>query len=152
MFAQALRTPDRVALVAPDATLTYRQLTGRAAAVAARLADAGCRPGDLVAVVADKGWRQVVGVFGALLAGAAYVPVDTNQPPARRDLILSGAGIRHVLTEAARADGDWPTGVRPIAVDDCDGPAPTALPQRAVGPDDLAYVIHTSGSTGTPKG
>ncbi|MEV4202904.1 amino acid adenylation domain-containing protein [Micromonospora globbae] len=152
VFAQALRTPDRVALVAPDATLTYRQLTGRAAAVAARLADAGCRPGDLVAVVADKGWRQVVGVFGALLAGAAYVPVDTNQPPARRDLILSGAGIRHVLTEAARADGDWPTGVRPIAVDDCDGPAPTALPQRAVGPDDLAYVIHTSGSTGTPKG
>ena len=145
VLAQALRTPDRVAVVAPDATLTYRQLAGRAAAVAAALADAGCAPGDLVAVVADKGWRQVVAVFGVLLAGAAYVPIDTNQPPARRDLILADAGIRHVLTEGARVDGDWPAQVLSIAVDDCDGPAPTALPARLVGPDDLAYVIYTSG-------
>ncbi|MEV0005296.1 amino acid adenylation domain-containing protein [Micromonospora sp. NPDC050980] len=152
VLAQALRTPDRVAVVAPDASLTYRQLTGRASAVAARLTEAGCRPGDLVAVVADKGWRQVVAVFGALLAGAAYVPIDTNQPPARRDLILAGAAVRFVLTEADRAAGSWPEGVRAVDVDDCDGPAPAALPARLAGPDDLAYVIHTSGSTGTPKG
>jgi pyochelin synthetase len=138
VIAQALRTPHRTALVTPNGSLTYAELTGRAAAVAARLTAAGCTPGTLVGIVADKGWQQIVAVLGTLLAGGVYVPVDTNQPAARRDAILTGAGVRHVLTASD--------------VDGVDGPPLTGMPARLVSPENLAYVIHTSGSTGTPKG
>ncbi|WP_407567207.1 amino acid adenylation domain-containing protein [Polymorphospora sp. A560] len=151
VFAQAARTPQRVAVVADGRALTYAELAGRAAEVAGWLRSAGCRPADPVAVVMDKGWEQVVGVLGVLLAGGVYVPVDTNQPPARRDLMLSTAGIRLVLTQSWLDRPDAKT----LDVDTLSGgPAPEAadVVPAGVGRDDAAYVIFTSGSTGTPKG
>ena len=153
VFAQAARDPGRIAVIAGDRMLTYGELSGRAFAVADALAAAGAGTGDLVGVSMDRGWEQVPAVLGALLAGAAYVPVDTNQPAARRATILANAGIALVLCTRANRDGPWPDGVRALVVDDL---APVADPAaRAVTGArgaDLAYVIHTSGSTGVPKG
>ncbi|MFD9735282.1 amino acid adenylation domain-containing protein [Umezawaea sp. NPDC059074] len=133
VFAQAARTPDAVALLGPAGTLTYRDLALRAGGVAKFLRAAGCEPGERVAIVLDKGPDQVVAVLGVLLAGGVYLPVDTTQPPLRRDKLL--AGVRHVLT----------------ALDDI--PPADEIPVAPQGdPDALAYVIHTSGSTGDPKG
>ncbi|MFB9840318.1 amino acid adenylation domain-containing protein, partial [Actinoallomurus acaciae] len=134
--------------------LTYRQLTGRDAEVAGRLRAAELRPAEPVAIWMDKGWEQVVAVLGTLLAGGAYLPVDTAQPAARRDAILSDAGVRVVLTQSWLAEaGDLPDTVTALAVDDLPEDAmPAVAPPRAVSPDDLAYVIYTSGSTGSPKG
>ncbi|MEU6720215.1 amino acid adenylation domain-containing protein [Nonomuraea sp. NPDC046802] len=152
LLARALHSPDEVAVIAADRTLTYRELVTRADGVAQELARCGCTPGDLVAVVAGKGWRQIVAVLGTLMAGAAYVPVDVDQPPARRDQILTSAGCRLVLTEAALAGQEWPQTCRAVAVDDLAGTLPGVLPPSPTSQDALAYVIHTSGSTGTPKG
>lgn len=101
----------------------------------------------------DKGWEQVVAVFGTLMAGGAYLPVDTAQPAARRDTIIGDAGVRTVLTQSWLAElEDLPSTVSPVAVD-LVGEATADLPPAARrDPDDLAYVIYTSGSTGTPKG
>lgn len=149
VVAQALATPDRTAVVAGTTELTYRQLLERSCAVAHALAASGDPAGQLVGVVMDKGWEQVAAVLGTLLAGAAYVPVDTDQPPARRDMILADAGVTVVLTQP------WltvaPPDVRVVTVDAEMTPG-TAVPPSRTTPDDLAYVIHTSGSTGTPKG
>ncbi len=96
----------------------------------------------------EKGWEQVVGVLGVLLAGGAYLPLDAAQPPARRDRILADAGVRRVLGQS------WsPTPPPPgtLFVDSVD-PGPADVPNPGRHPDDLAYVIYTSGSTGTPKG
>jgi pyochelin synthetase len=149
VLAQARRTPHLPAVIAPDRELTFAELAGLAGGVAARLAAAGCRPGERVAVVMDKGWEQVAGTLGTLLAGCAYVPVDTAQPAARRDRILAGAGIRHALTQSWLLEADWPAGVAPLAVG---GVQPAEVPPSPAAPDDLAYVIYTSGSTGVPKG
>ncbi|MFD9895040.1 amino acid adenylation domain-containing protein [Amycolatopsis sp. NPDC059027] len=154
VVATALRTPDRTAVRSTRRALTYRELLDRAGAVADELSSAGCERGELVAVVMDKGWEQVVGVFGVLLAGAAYLPIDTNQPPARRDAILLDAGVRRVLTQPWLAGSlGLPDGVRHLTVEAEDPPEHRvrAVPEQA-GPDDLAYVIYTSGSTGRPKG
>lgn len=158
VVAQAQRTPDRLAVVAGGHQLTYRQLLDRASAVASRLTAARLRPAEPVAVLMDKGWEQVVGVLGALLAGGAYLPVDVTQPAARRNAILTDAQVRTVLTQSWLVDAaDLPAAVTAIAVDtlaesesESDSDALRASARPA--PDDLAYVIYTSGSTGTPKG
>ncbi|MEO3801071.1 amino acid adenylation domain-containing protein [Nonomuraea sp. B1E8] len=145
VVAQARRTPGRTAVVTSDGSLTYGELLGRATAVARALGAAGHEPGQIVAVVMDKGAEQVVAVLGVLMAGGAYLPVDTGQPPARRDRILADASARLVLTQSWRAEDGW------IAVDTLQ-PVDTAPPEARRRPGDLAYVIYTSGSTGVPKG
>ncbi|MEE3922527.1 AMP-binding protein [Micromonospora sp. BRA006-A] len=102
---QCRRTPDRPAVLSGERTLTYGELLGRAAAVAAGLRERGCAPGDIVAIVMHTGWEQPVAALGALLAGGVYLPIDTRSPRARRDALLAGAGARHVLATAATADG-----------------------------------------------
>ncbi|WP_399880070.1 amino acid adenylation domain-containing protein [Streptomyces sp. BBFR51] len=155
VLAQARATPDAVAVRTPELALTYRQLVARASALAEALTASGLRPGEPVAIWADKGWEQVVAVFGTLMAGGAYLPVDTAQPPARRDTIIADAGVRTVLTQSWLAEiDDLPTGVTALAVDLLpeDAAATPGANAARRDPDDLAYIIYTSGSTGTPKG
>lgn len=150
----AAATADAVAVESPDRVLTYRQLLGRSVEVAERLAGTGLRPGEPVGIWMDKGWEQVVAVLGVLLAGGAYLPVDTAQPAGRRDTILADAAVRAVLTQSWLAEAaDLPDHVTSFTVDSLpEAAVPADLPERRCSPDDLAYVIYTSGSTGTPKG
>ncbi|WP_329160028.1 amino acid adenylation domain-containing protein [Streptomyces sp. NBC_01717] len=154
VLAQAQATPDAIAVRTPELTLSYRQLVARASGLAEALTASGLRPGEPVAIWMDKGWEQVVAVFGTLMVGGAYLPVETAQPPARRDTILADAGVRTVLTQSWLADlDDLPASVSTVAVDLVEAAAAdrTTVAVRR-DPDDLAYVIYTSGSTGTPKG
>ncbi|MBZ6204382.1 amino acid adenylation domain-containing protein [Streptomyces olivaceus] len=155
LLDRARTTPDAIAVRTPETALTYRQLADRAGGVAETLTASGLRPGEPVAVWTDKGWEQVVAVLGTLMAGGAYLPVDTAQPPARRDTILADAGVRTVLTQSWLAEtDDLPATVSAVAVDLVPAAPATREPRTAPrrDPDDLAYVIYTSGSTGTPKG
>ncbi|MDG9726117.1 non-ribosomal peptide synthetase [Streptomyces sp. DH41] len=154
VLAQARATPDAIAVRTPELALSYRRLVARASRLAETLTASGLRPGEPVAIWMDKGWEQVVAVYGTLMAGGAYLPVDTAQPPARRDTILADADVRTVLTQSWLADlEDLPATVTAVSVDlveEAAGDGTTAAAHRD--PDDLAYVIYTSGSTGTPKG
>ncbi|WP_440071888.1 amino acid adenylation domain-containing protein [Streptosporangium sp. OZ121] len=133
VVAQARRTPERPAVVSGGRTLTYGELLGRAEDVARVLASRGFGRGDLAAVMMEKGWEQVVAVLGTLLAGGAYLPVDTGQPPARRDRILTDAGVRHVLAQSRI--GDRPEGA--IDVDLLPGvPGPGGSGSFVPGPGD----------------
>ncbi|MDG4782317.1 amino acid adenylation domain-containing protein [Micromonospora sp. WMMD961] len=153
VVAQARRTPERIAVVAGDVRLTYGELLRRAGAVADHLRAGGLRPAEPVAVFMDKGWEQVVAVLGVLCAGGAYLPVDTAQPPARRDAILTDAGVRTVLTQSWLAGGVRRlVGVTHLTVDSLAPADALDVPASGAAPDDLAYVIYTSGSTGSPKG
>jgi amino acid adenylation domain-containing protein/non-ribosomal peptide synthase protein (TIGR01720 family) len=145
--------PDATAVVATGRTLTYRELD-RAANQIARLVRAhGVEPNQLVAVIMNKGWQQIVAVLGILRAGAAYIPVDAALPAARVRQLLDIGEVQLALTQSQVAeDFAWPPGV---AVESVDAPHPD-VDDSPVGdggnPDDLAYVIFTSGSTGEPKG
>ncbi|MFD5655054.1 amino acid adenylation domain-containing protein [Streptomyces sp. NPDC127039] len=139
-FRHAAATPQAPALLWGSGTetrqYTYGDLAARALTVAGHLRTEGVRQGDLVAVSLPKGPEQAVAVLGVLAAGAAYLPVAADQPPARRARILESAGARLLLDDLDTALG-----------------ATRPLPEPAPGsPDDLAYVLYTSGSTGEPKG
>jgi len=152
--ATAARSPDAVAVIAADGQLSYREVTRDARRLARRLAALGAGRGDLVGVVLDKGRAQVPAVLGICSSGAAYLPVDPEWPPARRQQVLEQGGVRIVVTSPERRDElSWPSGLRLVTFGDAELGQESAAP-LAAGPDpsDLAYVIFTSGSTGQPKG
>jgi amino acid adenylation domain-containing protein len=145
---------DEPAVIAAGRTLSYGELDLRSRALAARLRAQGVAAGDIVAVVMDKGWEQVVAVLAILRAGAAYVPIEASLPVERRGLLLRLADAAAAVTQAELGSRlHWPTGLAVLTVDEA-APAPPAVdaPAASGSVDDLAYVIFTSGSTGEPKG
>ncbi|MFD2474610.1 amino acid adenylation domain-containing protein [Amycolatopsis silviterrae] len=124
---------DREALAFRGSRLSYRDLDDRTARLAAALQDRGVGPESVVAVVLPRSLELVLALVAVLRAGAAYLPVDPEQPAER---------IRELLADAA-----------PAAVLTADVlPAADGLRRAPVEPGNAAYLIYTSGSTGRPKG
>ncbi|MDU8458405.1 non-ribosomal peptide synthetase [Pseudomonas syringae group sp. J254-4] len=152
--AQAVRTPQAVALRAGRSQLSYRQLNEQANCLAHHLIDLGVRPDDRVAICVERGLSMVVGLLAILKAGGAYVPLDPGYPRERLQYmvkdsapvaLLVHAGTRNLLDDehTLRVDLDSST----WDMQRGDNPRVPGLM-----PSHLAYVIYTSGSTGTPKG
>ncbi|WP_041199104.1 non-ribosomal peptide synthetase [Burkholderia pseudomallei] len=152
--AQAARTPDATAIVDGATTLDYRALDARANRIAHALAHAGVRAGDRVALHLEPSIGLVAAQLAVLKLGAAYVPVDVGNPPARKAFVAQDSGARLVLGDAAL---DWPAAAgvpqRDLAAL-LAAPWPSDAPARApqCGGDTPAYVMYTSGSSGQPKG
>ncbi|WP_461124611.1 amino acid adenylation domain-containing protein [Saccharothrix stipae] len=127
------RTPDAVAVVYDDVTLTYAELDRRSTALARRLraADAG----DVVGVAVPRSAELMVALLGVLKSGAAYLPLDLDYPAERVEFMLADSGATTVVRPQDCLDDTAP-----------DVELPTARPDRP------AYLIYTSGSTGRPKG
>jgi non-ribosomal peptide synthetase-like protein len=138
VFAQTVsRFGDRIAVDAPDTVLSYEELSREVDELAARLRSIGIGAGDRVGVRVSSGAAQLyVAILGVLRSGAAYVPVDAEDPPARVEAIWKAAGVCAVIEEGLA--------IRELAPG-CGGGLPVTV-------DDDAWVIFTSGSTGTPKG
>ncbi|MGW6977449.1 amino acid adenylation domain-containing protein, partial [Streptomyces sp. NPDC054952] len=137
--------PDELALDDGAARLTYRALASEVERRRRALAAAGVGRGDRVGVRVPSGTNELyVSVLAVLAAGAAYVPVDAEDPDERAELVFAEAGVRAVLGAGERVEV---TG-RPAA-------APSGLPTEPAarpGPEHDAWIIFTSGSTGKPKG
>jgi non-ribosomal peptide synthetase-like protein len=121
--------------------LTYDEFAEAAEELAARLAAGGVGPGDKVGVRIRSGTVELyVAVMGVLLAGAAYVPVDADDPQERADLVFVESGAVAVVRDGLVVD----------RVDTSSTQGATVVTEPDVADD--AWVIFTSGSTGKPKG
>ncbi|WP_229900929.1 condensation domain-containing protein, partial [Streptomyces capoamus] len=166
LFArQAAATPDAVAVVCDEVSLTYRELDARSDRMAARLVRRGAGPESVVALALPRTAELVVALLAVLKSGAAYLPADPRYPSARLEFTLADARPRLVLTDRATAAG-LPLGELPVALleeltapqdaqepggpADGDGGGEFRAPRLL--PDHPAYVMYTSGSTGVPKG
>jgi L-proline---[L-prolyl-carrier protein] ligase len=150
----AQRWPDRPAIVDSEGQVTFRRLRADAAGVSGTLKRMGVAHGDRVAIVLDKSREAIVALYGALMAGAVYVPIPPAWPRDRVDVILRECGARIVIARPAtdvavalvdRETGDWkpwPAGQDPEAGE----------PPGGGDPGSEAFILFTSGSTGTPKG
>jgi amino acid adenylation domain-containing protein len=153
--AQVARTPDAVALVFNDQSLTYRQLNARANQLAHHLQGLGVGPEVLVGVCLERSPDLVIALLGILKAGAAYLPLDPAYPRQRLAFMLEDAQVPVVLTHQPLRPGLPACAARVVCLDTegaAIGALPTTNPASPVRPDQLAYVIYTSGSTGQPKG
>jgi amino acid adenylation domain-containing protein/non-ribosomal peptide synthase protein (TIGR01720 family) len=152
---QVRRRPEAVAVEAAEERLSYRRLNRRANQLAHHLRSLGVGGEEPVGICLERSPGFVVGILGILKAGAAYVPLDPDDPPERLELMLADAGASVVVTRDGLA-GRLPAGR--VAVVSLDGDAstlarrPAGNPSTPGGPGSLAYLMYTSGSTGRPKG
>jgi amino acid adenylation domain-containing protein len=149
--AQVRRTPDATAVEAEGGRLTYAELNVRANRLAHLLREEGVRPGAVVGVFARRSADLVVGLLAVLKAGAAYLPLDPDQPDDRLAFMLTDADVKLVLTASLLAPR-LPADVRAVLLEQTLEEQPAGDPEPLAGPADPAYLIYTSGSTGTPKG
>ncbi|MFJ1938893.1 non-ribosomal peptide synthase/polyketide synthase [Kitasatospora sp. NPDC088160] len=155
LFREHVRaTPDVVALVCGDVSLTYAELDARANRLAHALIARGAGPERLVAVALPRSAELVVAILAVLKTGAAYVPVDPEYPAARIGYLLDDARPTLLVTDARSGERLPEAGsVDRLVLDTADLDAlPDTDPRVAVDPAHPAYVIYTSGSTGRPKG
>ncbi|KWN84633.1 non-ribosomal peptide synthetase [Burkholderia ubonensis] len=152
---QAERTPDAVAAVHDDASLTYAELNLRANRLAHHLIALGVAPDSLVGVAMERSLDMIVALLAILKAGGAYVPVDPDYPAERVRFMIDNAQLRWLLTQQHLLAALPDTDARLIVVDrdaHAFAAAPASNPTPALSGDNLAYMIYTSGSTGRPKG
>lgn len=132
------RHPNGAAVDDGSTALNYRALAAETEALRLRLAALGIGVGDRVGIRAPSGTCDLyVSILAVLAAGAAYVPVDAEDPEERAELVFSEAGVSAVI--GAHRE------IRPRGT-------PHGAAGRRPGPDDDAWIIFTSGSTGRPKG
>ncbi|NOS87519.1 MAG: amino acid adenylation domain-containing protein [Methylococcaceae bacterium] len=158
--AQVAKTPEAIAVSFNGQHLTYAALNQHANRLAHRLLALGVRPDDRVALCLERGLTMLVGLWGILKSGAAYVPLDPRYPPERLAMMWRDSQPVALITQPehqnkleAVADS-----LRVLVLDDRfaaladspdHNPDPVALGLFA---QHLAYIIYTSGSTGQPKG
>lgn len=154
MFLKAARQyPDKEAIVTTKRRVTYRELLVESSGVAEQLMEQGVGHGELVAIMMEKGWEQIVSVYGVLFAGAVYLPIDIHNPKERILKVLEDSKTKVILVQEGSfidAEEDWlkEYTVMPVNRQKTE----SVITETVNHPEDLAYVIYTSGTTGLPKG
>ncbi|MDP1817999.1 MAG: amino acid adenylation domain-containing protein, partial [Leadbetterella sp.] len=152
---QVKNTPDGTAIKCGEKILTYTQLNELSNQLAhCIIENYGIKTNDLVGIKLDKGEWAVISMLGILKAGAAYVPIDPEYPPTRKQHILSDSKIKLLITSTNYLFDEEGFEGQVFAVD-VEFEKDKYSKERINGiktQESLAYVIYTSGSTGKPKG
>ncbi|MCY8419026.1 non-ribosomal peptide synthetase DhbF [Bacillus inaquosorum] len=160
---QAALSPDAIAVVYEDQSLSYAELNERANRLARMLISEGVGPEQFVALALPRSLEMAVGLLAVLKAGAAYLPLDPDYPADRIAFMLEDAQPAFIMTNTKAAEHIPPAeNVPKIVLDDPElsEKLNTYLAEnpnnadriQPLSPLNTAYVIYTSGSTGVPKG
>jgi amino acid adenylation domain-containing protein len=139
---QVMRTPDKIALITSEKSITYIEINEQANRLADYLRQThSIRPNELIAVSLERNEWMLIAILGILKSGAAYVPLDPAYPADRVAHIMEDSKCRLLLDK-----NELEKFMKDKNKYEADNPFPVNKPA------DLAYVIYTSGSTGKPKG
>jgi amino acid adenylation domain-containing protein len=153
--AQVERTPDAIAVICGDESLSYYELNRRANRVAIALQRLGVGADLPVGLCVERSVDGLAGLLGILKAGGGYVPLDPSFPDHRLRLMLDDAQVSIVVTQRRLRShfhgyGGQICDVETLCESTVNGGAENLA--TLVLPDQLAYIMYTSGSTGRPKG
>lgn len=150
---QARLRPNDTAVVHGGDHMTYRELVLRASGLAGHLNRLGVAADDRVGLLVEPSADLVVGTWGILFAGAAYLPLAPDYPQERLRYMVEDSRTRVIVVQrhlVDRLEGLVADGTRIVVLEEVAGSTEIVPPGPR--PGDLAYVIYTSGSTGKPKG
>jgi amino acid adenylation domain-containing protein len=151
---QVKKSPESIALITPDHSITYSRLNEEANRLAHHLIRSGVKTEDKVAICLDRSVEMMVSIFAVLKAGAAYIPLNPGDPAERLSQIIHDADPILIITSSASflQLSEIKTCIeidsilkKPISEN-------TSNPDVKMNSRNLAYIIYTSGSTGIPKG
>ncbi|MBR1892401.1 MAG: amino acid adenylation domain-containing protein, partial [Lachnospiraceae bacterium] len=149
---QVKKTPDNIALAFEDNKLTYAELNEKANSLAHKLRELGVKPDDFVAIIADRSIEMIVGIYGIIKSGGAYVPIDPTYPEDRISFIIEDCVPKAILkytTESIELSTEVPV----IDLSESEvWEGVSENPEVVNKPEDAVYCIYTSGTTGKPKG
>jgi amino acid adenylation domain-containing protein/non-ribosomal peptide synthase protein (TIGR01720 family) len=148
--------PHAAAVIFKDDVLTFKELDERSNQLARYLQARGLKPEMLVPICIERSVEMLVGIFGILKSGAAYVPIDPEYPMERITYMLDDTNAEILLGSSSIQSKLAGSQADTVIELDADWPAISCMPSDAVNitmkPGNLCYVIYTSGSTGKPKG
>ncbi|MET3878909.1 non-ribosomal peptide synthetase [Chitinophaga sp. OAE865] len=147
---QVLSDASRIAIMDGDVKLTYGELFERSGCVAAELRKRRIGANDVVALFSIRSVDFMIGVYGILRAGAAWLPIDPSHPLKRIEYMLSDSNAGILLVNKQQLDLAQQVSSSVLLLEDCVEPLAAAW-EKPEGRD-AAYIIYTSGSTGNPKG
>ena len=152
ILAQALHSPQQIAIDDGQRTLTYSALGAATKRVRDTLLELGVQRGDVVALAIPRSIEAVVAILGVMQATAAFLPIEVDHPPQRVEHLLNDSGARCLLRLSIEETPFPTTNIESLDIRDA-----MSTPHRTLtcdGPhiNDIAYIIYTSGSTGLPKG
>ncbi|MCP4150552.1 MAG: amino acid adenylation domain-containing protein, partial [bacterium] len=164
---QVERIPHRIAAVHGALQVTYSCLNMEAGRIACALLEQGVQPGSFVALYLKRSITMAAAIIGTFKVGAAYLPIEAEDPASRVEYILQNSEAAIVVTEAGKLETlrrlhpSLPSLRRILtpspgrAAESENRKISTTLPPdrppKCRG-DDIAYMIYTSGTTGAPKG
>jgi amino acid adenylation domain-containing protein len=151
---QAKKSPDAVAVVCNDNSLTYADLEKRVNQLAHYLRKKGVEAESRVCIYLPRSEKSIISMLAILKAGGAYVPLDLTYPAERISYMVKDSDPAAIIT-LSHLKPQLPEQFQEIcldteadSIDACETEAPVSITDN----DSLAYVIYTSGSTGHPKG
>jgi len=160
---QVERTPDHVGLVGDvghvrpvgPVGLTYRQLSEQSDRMAGLLIEKCVLADNIIGIMMERSIDMIIGIFGILKSGGAYLPIAPDYPQERIDYMLKDSGAK-LLAVANELEGKkvrrWEGEKVFLESILYDSNHLKGRPRRGLHHSNLAYVIYTSGSTGKPKG
>ncbi|TKI55068.1 amino acid adenylation domain-containing protein [Brevibacillus antibioticus] len=150
---QAAKTPDKIALIYRDKSLTYQELWDKSTKLAKCLVKMGVVEDQCVGLMTESSLEMMIGILAVMKAGGAYLPIDVQYPRDRMRYMLENSGAGILLTQS-HLMGQVLFAGKVICLDDpaiYEADDQAELPEKR-NPDRLIYMIYTSGTTGQPKG
>ena len=152
---QVKETPDNVALVCENKTLTYKELNEKANSLAHYLRENNVNVGDIVGIMVHRSTEMIVGLLAILKVGACYLPIDPEYPTDRINYILNDSESKTLLVHTSTLNTLSDSKYKKINIDlnsDIYATHKVCNLNTIIKPNNLIYMIYTSGSTGNPKG
>lgn len=149
---QVNMSPNDIAVVMKDTSLSYKELNEKANALAHYLINHNVKKGDIVPVLMNRSIDLIIAMMAIIKSGAIYLPISTEYPSERIDFILENSKAKTVITTSIcnLVHNDK---FNTILLDNFNfSNKLTSNPEVSITAHDTLYIIYTSGSTGTPKG
>lgn len=151
---QVDKTPDNIAVRTANQSLTYRELNERANYIANVLHNSGVIADDIIGIITSRSIEMMVGIYGILKAGAAYMPIDPNHPAKRIEYMLEDSKAKFLLVGKVESNviSELETKAKIFDLTLSKNQKKAQGSHYPCNKNNIAYVIYTSGTTGNPKG